>query len=303
MTTAITLAPELSLKAAAIRNSLNGLGSLVELRPDTLALIERGLSVQHMLDAVATDLEVAECLEVDSPDMLAEAQAIAGRIAALSADTGAIEKERKALTAPFNDIVKAINAGYTALRTHLNGVRSQHLDPKILAWNREQLRLARAAEEAARLKREAEAAAIAAAERASREQSERLLAQAKAAQEQGDAAAAQALVSEASTAADAGRQAANEAVRSLHVRPTTFEPVKAKGVRESWSAEVGDIEALICHVADRIRAGDHSQTTLLEANQSALTNKAKVEKAGFNVPGVRAVVTDSLSTRKAAIAA
>lgn len=298
----LTLPPALSTQAMTLRNALAGLGTVVQLRPETNALIESGLRVQSMLDAIAPDLEIAAVLEVDSPDMLLEAEQLNGRIKSLCADTGAIERERKALTAPFLDMTRILNTGYNELRDDLTD-RSDKLSGKIMVYAAEQRRIAREREAAEEQVRQEAAAAARKAEAEAQEAARKKLAEAQAAQQAGDAEKAQELATQAAEQADAGRQAAQVAQAAYFTRPIAAPPSKPKGLRETWSAAVVDLEALILHVADRIRGGDKSLIGLLEANQSALNAKAKVEKTGFNLPGVRADMGQSISVRKVAVEA
>lgn len=299
----LILSPTLTEKAVAVRNSLAGIGALVELRPDTLALIEGGLRVQTMLNAIAGDLEVAEVLVIDSPDMLAEAQTLNGRIAALCADSGAIEKERKALTSPFGDLTKLINTGYGELREHLAGAKDR-LSWKILDYNKEQRRLQAEADERARRERERLAQVAAEKEREAKAAADKLVEQARAEQAAGNEEAAQTLVTEASVAIDAGRQAVRQATLDMHsVSTLPVGGAKAKGVRTVWKSVLTDHEKLILHVAERIQAGDKSLMHLIPYDESAGTRKAAAEKEAFNVPGLRADCNDALSVRKAAVAA
>lgn len=299
----LILSSTITEKAGRVRAALSGIGVLVELRPDTVALVDGGLRVQAMVDAVAVDLEIADALVIDSADMLEEAQSINGRISALCADSGAIEAERKALTAPFNDLVKAINQGYGPVREHMLGARDR-LSAKILAYHREQRRLAAEAEELARAERARLAQAAAEVERAAQEAANKLVEQAHAESAAGNETAAQTLVTEASVTIDAGRQQARQTTLDMHAvsapRFGSASTTKARGVRETWTAVVTDVDKLILHIAERIVAGDRSLVGLIEPNQSALTAKAKLEKTGFNVPGVRADSGEALSVRRAA---
>lgn len=287
---------------ATLKTAIAGIGTIVDLKPGSLALAANGLQVQKLIDAIADDLEIASSMTIDSPEMLAEAEGIAGRLASVAADSGSIEDERKALTSPFNDLVKKINAGYNAPKEYIGGVLGS-LKTRILAYNREQREIAekQAAEE--RQKRADEAAAAALREAEATAEAHRLVEQAEAAQRAGSEITAGALLNEASIKIDAARQDATAAVTAMHTRVAAVPAARASGVRGAWKAETINKSELILHVADRIRAGDMSLLALLDANDSALNAKAKIEKEGFRVPGVRAEFVESLAVRKSAVTA
>lgn len=78
----------------------------------------------------------------------------------------------------------------------------------------------------------------------------------------------------------------------VHVEP----PAEVKGIsfRETWSAEVKDLAALVDHVAK-----DHGLLYLLEANMTAINGMARSLKANMNLPGVVAVMSRGVSKRTA----
>jgi hypothetical protein len=287
---------------ATLKAALRGIGTIVELKSATVKLIEGGLTVQDLIDRVAVDIEVSDSLTIDSPELMAEAQAIAGRLATVCADNGAIEAERAAITSPFFDLQKKIKAGYDAPRIYIAG-KLDALKGKILAYHNEQQRIAREAAETQRLQREADARAAAEREATAITEANALIQQAAVAQANGSEITAAALVSEASTRMDTARQEAEQSVASLHTRIAPVSVAAANGTRENWTVEVIDLRNLILHVADRLRGGDASLLPLLVANQAALNAKARLEKAGYSVPGTRASSAQSLSVRKSAVAA
>lgn len=255
--------------------------------------------VQELLDRVADDLDLARDLVVDSPELMAEAQQILGRLATVFSDSGEMERERKALVALPNAWVKLVNAGYNAPCEAGKQVMDS-LKRRVLAFDAEQRRLAAERAEAERRERERKAAEAAEAERLAAAQAQALIEQAKAAQEQGGEVAAQALLAQAGEAKDAARARAAAAQQALHV--VAAAPTLAKGVRGTWKAEVVSIDSLILAAADRIRAGDRSLVGLLAVDESAANAKAKAEKEGMNVPGLRSVFVPSLSVRKEPVA-
>jgi hypothetical protein len=298
------VAPKAAITAheASIKGAIAGLSTIIELRPNSLALAQNGLKVQALIDAVSADIEIAATLEIDSPDMLTEAEQIAGRLAGVCADSGGIENERKALTAPFNDLVKEINAGYNAPKVFIGSVLDG-LRTKILAYNREQKRLADIQAEADRKKREEDLRLANERETAATADAQKLLGQAAEATAAGNVITAGALVAEAGVKIDAARADATAAVTAMHTRTYAAPIARAKGVRGKWQAEVVDLSSLILHVAKRIEAGDKSLVNLLVANDSALNAKAAIEKEGFALPGTKAEFVESLSVRKVAVAA
>lgn len=305
--TAITLSETLGAKAPTILTTMQGIGALIDLRPESTALAQNGLQVQKLINKIAEDLEVADAIEIDSPEMLAEAEGIAGRLAAVCGDSGAMETERKALVSPFNDLVKKVNAGYSEAREHIQQVLAGTngrggLKGKILAYNAEQQRLAevRAAEE--RQRREHEAQAAAAREAEAQAEANRLLQQAQAAQDAGSEITAAALASEASVKVDAARSEAQEAVTALHTRVAAAPVAQAKGVRGKWKATITNKAELIKHVAKLLEKGDTSLLDALDANASVLNQLASVQKAGMALPGVRPEFEQSLAVRKAVLA-
>ncbi len=286
---------------ATLKAAIAGIGTIVELRPGTLALSEKGLQVQAQLDKIAPDLEIASTITIDSAEMLEEAQDIAGRLASACADSGLIEEERKALTSPFNDLVKKVNEGYNAPRNHVTTVLNG-LKTKILAYNREQQRLQaiKDAEEAAKRQKAAEDAAKAEAE--ANAAANELLIKAQEAQAAGSEITAQALIQQAAVKVDESRQHADVAVTALHTRTVSAPAVQAKGVRGKWKAVVLNKAALVQHIAERLAAGDESLLNLLDVNESNLNKLADMQKQALKLPGTKPEFTESLAVRKAVAA-
>lgn len=283
-----------------LKAAIEGIGKVVTLRAETLALIQTGMRVQTVIDDIATDLEIAGTLTIDSAEMLAEAESIAGRLANACADSGVIETERKALTSPFNDLNKKINEGYNAPRNFVTGVLNS-VKAKILAYNAEQRRIAaekEAEDEAERLKTAKEAADREAKANA---EANALLQQAQEAQAAGSDITASALMQQASVKVDEARQQATTAVTAMHTR-TVYSGGggTAKGVRGKWTGEVTDKGALVKHIAAQLATGDEGLLHLLDVNTSNLNKLADLQRAGMKVPGAKPVFTESLAVRKAA---
>lgn len=106
-----------------------------------------------------------------------------------------------------------------------------------------------------------------------RQETERRLAEAVALEDAGELAEAEALIDEPIT------------VPVVAVAPTM---PKVSGItyRETWSAEVTDLAALVAYVATRPEFAG-----LLSANMPALNAQARSLKASLRIPGVKAVCT------------
>lgn len=106
-----------------------------------------------------------------------------------------------------------------------------------------------------------------------RQETERRLAEAVALEDAGELAEAEALIDEPIT------------VPVVAVAPTM---PKVSGItyRETWSAEVTDLAALVAYVATRPEFAG-----LLSANMPALNAQARSLKASLRMPGVKAVCT------------
>lgn len=284
-----------SLTNPRLTDAIAAANWLVELRPETIGLIKNGVQAQAFIDKVAVDLEVAASLEIDSDDMLSEAQGIASRLATVCADTGALETERKALSAPFLDIQRKINEGYRAPVQYIAGVLAD-INRKVLDYSNakriaaerkareEQIErdriLAEAREKAAAAERDAQA----------------LLVQAQSAP---SPEAAQELVQQAAQTVDAARVE----VQATQMASVTYSGggvyTKAKGQRDNWGIVVDDKKKALLFIADRCRNGDDSMLGLIEFDDTALKALAKIAKQTLSVPGLRVTNTPSITNRKA----
>ncbi|CAB4158446.1 hypothetical protein UFOVP703_11 [uncultured Caudovirales phage] len=281
-----------------IKALLSRAHEVVDISEEARALALSGVRVQLLINKVADDIDVAADLVVDSAEMLGEAQRIRARLAAVFGDSGEIEIERAAVTKPFLDVQRTINAGYKAPREWAQPVISR-LDQQILAFHNEQQRKQREAAEKERQQREETARKAAEAEAEARATADRLMQASQSAQSEGASIAAIELQQQASVAMDAGRAAAVQAAQAAHVAAAPA-AAKAKGVRERWSAELVNLEALVLHVAKRLAEGDRSLLPLLLLDQRMATTKASIEKEAMNVPGLRAVSSQSLVQARAA---
>jgi hypothetical protein len=291
----------LTARGVAVRTALQSAAAVVDTDAATSALIASGMRVQELLNRVADDVEIAQDMEINSPEMLALAQDRAGRLAAVAGDSGEIERERKQLVAPLNAVVKLINSGYAAAKDHIATQALAPLKGKMLAYDQEQRRLAAEREAKERAERERQAQEAAAREAAANAEAAALLAEAQKAQDAGSDITAQALAQQAAVSVDVVRTEAHAAVQALHTRSAAAPVAKAKGVRGTWKATVTSKDSLILHVAERIKAGDHSLTGLLSVDESAANAKAKLEQNGMNVPGLFAEFTESIAVRRGAL--
>lgn len=259
--------------------------SLTVVRPETQALVDR----------VSADLEIVDTIVIDSPQMLAEAVEIAGRLAGASS---AIEAERKATVGPVNEVVHWINDGYFQARDYINdkigGVR-----PKIVAYNAEMRRQAEARAAAERAKREAEAAEAAKREAEAVARANALLASAQQAEAAGSEIMAQGMLSQASVAVDAARQDAQAALVRAH-SVQAMPAAQAKGIRGKWTGVVTDKYKLVQHIVALAVNGDLSLLGLIEINASALNGVASVQREHLRLPGVVANFAESVAIRKIA---
>lgn len=181
-----------------------------------------------------------------------------------------IKAYRKQLGETFDPIISKAHAAHREAIAQ----KKKHEGPAIeaegivkgrmLEWQRE---------EQARAQAEARQAEEAARQRAEEEQ----LAAAEAAEKAGDAAAAEAIISEPPV------------VAPIVARPAAPK-VEGISTRENWSAEVTDITALICAIAE-----GKAPTTVVTPNMSALNGLARSMKNELSIPGVRAVCSQGMA--------
>lgn len=167
------------------------------------------------------------------------------------------------------------------------------LGERMGAWDREQARLRREAEDQARRERErqeAEARAVAEAEtrRLQAEAEAKRIDEAGALEAAGDREGAERLIS---------APVAVAAVKPMPIfapRPVATAPARVDGIthRDQWSAEVTDLMQLVQAVAV-----GRAPLTLVKADEVALNQMARALKQGMNVPGVRAVPKAITSVR------
>lgn len=207
-----------------------------------------------------------------------------------------IEAARVKRVKPLNDTVKLINDDYKSLQAQLEAVL-RVVEAPMLAFQREEERKRREAEEAARKERErieAEARAKAEEERkrleAERKAAEEARAAAAAAEDPFDAALAEEEAEHREAEAAAARQAVEDSLRAAALaQNAVVAAVPAKvtaagtSLRKTWKFRIVD--------AALIPRG------FLVPDETALGLVARTEKENANVPGVEFYAVDSIGGR------
>ena len=178
-----------------------------------------------------------------------------------------VEETRKEQKAPYAEAAKAVDSYYDTAKTLLNEAISG-ITPKILAYDR------KLAEERAAVQR--------ASEEAARAEKERLLKEAEAAARAGNKDTADAL------------EMASTMVQAPVIATRVDKAEQSTSSRENWSAEVVDLMELVKAVA----AGKVS-INAIEPSATWLNGQARLEKAKLAIPGVQAIMRESLSRRAA----
>lgn len=265
---------------------------------------------------------MAEAYVVDSPEMFeiagSELQSIRDR-------HKKIEEQRVYLKEPFLEGGRRIDAFFKAPLDRL-AEAERLLKSRMLTYKQgEEAKAAEArrqAEEKARKEREElerqrkaaedEQRRIAEQARRDREESERKAAEARKA---GDEAAARKAEQEARERleqaridAQAAEEAAHAAAEELELaevaplaRPVVEQP-KASGIstRQTWKAEVLNLNELIIAAAAGLAKGDPTMAAYLMADTKALGQVAKGLKGKARIPGVRVYAEESMAVRSAA---
>lgn len=221
-------------------------------------------SEQELASVSNPILETAQSFVIDSPVMYEMA---ADELKTIKGQFKALEEKRKAITGPMDTAKKQV---MDLFRKPLEALEQAEnlIKRTMLAYQQEQRRLEveaqRKINEAAEIERK------------------RMEEQAQAAEKTGDVAAAVAL----QTAAD------------MVVAPVVqIAPAKVSGISTTvrWSAEVTDKVAYIKHVMEHPELLDTVEISMKPLNQMATALKDKL-----NLPGIRAVATESMSARAAA---
>lgn len=209
-------------------------------------------------------LETAKAFVIDSPFMYEQA---GEELKTIKQRINALEEQRKAITKPMDAAKKQVMDLFKPPVDALTEAESVY-KRSMLAYQQEQRRLE--AEAQRKLNEAAEA------------ERQRMAEQAKAAEKTGDAATAVAL------------QSAAEMVVAPVVQIAT---AKVSGISTTvrWSAEVTDKLAYLKHVMEHPELLDTVEISMKPLNQMATALKDKL-----NLPGIRAVATESMSARAAA---
>jgi len=242
------------------------------------------LLVKVLLD-LATDVEIAPDLVVDSAELLVEAQNIGGR---LQTGIKAVEAERIERVKPLNEQVAIVNAGYKSVQETLK-VLVDGLKLKCISYDSKVKLEAAQREHEERARRDAEFAQ--AKEKEARAQAEARALLVLASATPGDEG--QKLIEQAAAVADTGRAAIAE------VAPVRVAPVeaKAKGVSEKWVADIENDVAVIIHVGKLLERGDMTLRSLVTVERSVANALAKLMKDDLNIPGIKARPFSQMSMR------
>ena len=280
--------------------------------PDTAAPAQTRGQIQYDASAAIAltnqarrALAGVEDFAIDSDDMLDAAGEDLRRI---KAQQKAVEDQRTSITAPLNQVLKAVNDLFRPPAQFLQQAEAK-LKGAMLAYTTERERQAeearRIAEEAARRERErieAEQWEQERQARAAAEAAQRAAAEAAAAAAAGDAQAAAKAQMEAQAQAQAAEQASAQAqaaaiTASVISAPVALAaPAKVTGISTSKTVDfvVEDLHALVRHIAERPEL-----VTLLAVDQVKL--RAQVRATGMNtkLPGVRVFTKTTMAARAA----
>jgi hypothetical protein len=217
----------------------------------------------------------AQELVIDSPEM---ADAAAEELKAVARRKDQLDKQRKELTGPLDDLKKKIMDLFRPAIDRL-GEAEGILKRSLLTWNDEQERIRRAEEERRRL--------------AAEEERKRL---------EEEAAAARALAEAAASSGDAAvveqaQQAAEhaEVMAAMVVAPAPVAVAKVEGtsVRTTLDVEVTSLIDLA-----RFVAANPQLANLIEPNMTAIRAQARVLGLYGNLPGVRIYSKQTLATSR-----
>jgi hypothetical protein len=235
-------------------------------------------------------LNVALAYQIDSADMYALA---AEELRAIKGKAAALEAKRKELVGPINEAVKRINDFFRAPIEMLGRAESA-LKTGMIAFDDEQERIRRAAEEQARRDREAEERRVAAEAAEAQRLADEAVAAAERAATPEEHEHAQVALAEAAAKVESTQQARAE----IATMPT---PIVAKGTpkiaglspKKTWRGECTDFMALVKAVA----AGT-APINLLELNQTQLNKYARAQESALSFPGCKAVEEKTLASAR-----
>lgn len=280
--------------------------------PDTITPAQTKGQVQYDASAAIVltgqaqrALSGAEDFTVDSDEML---EAAGDDLRAIKALQKSVETQRTTITAPLNQVLRAVNDLFRPAGQYLEQAEAK-LKGAMLTYTTEQQRKAEEARRKAELEAAAERARLAEEQRRQEtiareaaQAAERAAKEAAEAAARGDAEAAAAAQEQARVQSEAAQQANTEAQAAevtaavVSMPVAVAAPAKVTGISTSKSVDfvVEDLHALVKHVAE------HPELiTLLMVDQVKL--RAQVRATGMNtkLPGVRVFVKQSMSARAA----
>lgn len=247
----------------------------------------------------------AEDFTVDSDEML---EAAAEDLRRIKAQQKAVEEQRTSITAPLNQVLKAVNDLFRPPAQFLQQAESR-LKGAMLTYTNEQARRAeearRIAEEAARRERERIEAEQREQERLAREAAEaaqRAAREAATAAAAGDAEAAERAQREAQEQAEAAEhanaqaQAAAVTAAVISAPVAVAAPAKVTGISTSKSVDfvVENLLELVKHVA-----ANPDQIGLLQVDTVKLRAQVRATGMRTKLPGVRVFEKSTMAARAA----
>ena len=235
--------------------------------------------------------EIALNIEIDSAEMLAIAS---DELREINGKRKQLEELRFTLTRPLDASKKRIMDLFRAPTERLEQAETL-LRKGVLTYQQAERAKADAIRRAQEL---AIAAERAEADRQAREAEDAERA-ARAAAQAATTAAARHAAQQAAAEAAAAREAAQERVELADSAPALLvaQAPKAEGLstRQTWKAEVTDINALIDAAA---KPGNEHLRAFLIADTKALAQAAKAMRAQARIPGVRIYTEESLAVRR-----
>ena len=207
-------------------------------------------------------MKLAESYKITSPEMAINA---GDDLKAVKALAKQIEDKRTSITKPLNQALREVNALFKPAKNWLKKAEGS-IKGKMLEFQREQDRIAR--ELQAKVDEEA--------------RKERIRLEKKAADAE--------LVKEPERAEVLREQA------EIHEAPvivSTAPKLEGIATRKTWKAEVVNKLLFVKHVAEK----RNDLLGLIEINQSALNAQARSLKDGLDIPGIKAVIEETLVAR------
>lgn len=280
--------------------------------PDTITPAQTKGQVQYDASAAIVltgqaqrALSGAEDFTVDSDEML---EAAGDDLRAIKALQKSVETQRTTITAPLNQVLRAVNDLFRPAGQYLEQAEAK-LKGAMLTYTTEQQRKAEEARRKAELEAAAERARLAEEQRRQEtiareaaQAAERAAKEAAEAAARGDAEAAAAAQEQARVQSEAAQQANTEAQAAevtaavVSMPVAVAAPAKVTGISTSKSVDfvIDDLHKLVCHVAE-----NPGQIGLLMADSVRLRAQVKATGLKTNLPGVRVFTKSTMSARAA----